>query len=85
MRLDADRTEEISENLEPPTFNNTVLALEQSGALLGQLNEAFYMVVGANNNDVLEKNREGSFRKVLRAPIETPTESKAICADPSRL
>jgi len=44
----------IANNPAPPTFNNTLVALERSGALLERANLAFSAVNGANTNDVLQ-------------------------------
>jgi peptidyl-dipeptidase Dcp len=44
----------IANNPAPPTFNNTLVALERSGALLERGNLAFSAVNGANTNDVLQ-------------------------------
>ncbi len=41
-----------------PTFDNTIAALERSGRLLERAALAFYGVVGANTNDVLQKTQE---------------------------
>ena len=44
----------IANNPAPPTFNNTLVALERSGGLLERANLAFSAVNGANTNDVLQ-------------------------------
>src|SRR4030095_1682224 len=44
----------IANNPAPPTFNNTIVALERSGALLERANLAFNAVNGANTNDTLQ-------------------------------
>ena len=44
----------IANNPAPPTFNNTLVALERSGALLERANLAFSAVNGANTNDTLQ-------------------------------
>ena len=44
----------IANNPAPPSFNNTMVALERSGALLERANLAFSAVNGANTNDVLQ-------------------------------
>ena len=44
----------IANNPAPPTFNNTMVALERSGALLEWANLAFSAVNGANTNDTLQ-------------------------------
>jgi len=44
----------IANNPAPPTFANTVVAMERSGQLLDRANLAFSAVNGANTNDVLQ-------------------------------
>jgi peptidyl-dipeptidase Dcp len=44
----------IANNPAPPTFNNTLVALERSGALLERAGLAFNAVNGANTNDTLQ-------------------------------
>ena len=44
----------IANNPAPPTFNNTLVALERSGLLLERANLAFSAVNGANTNDTLQ-------------------------------
>jgi peptidyl-dipeptidase Dcp len=44
----------IANNPAPANFENTVVAMERSGALLERANLAFQAVNGANTNDVLQ-------------------------------
>src|SRR6266700_4626827 len=44
----------IANNPAPPTFNNTLAALERSGQMLERANLAFSAVNGANTNDTLQ-------------------------------
>lgn len=44
----------IANNPAEPTFNNTLVALERSGALLDRVNAVFGAVNGANTNDTLQ-------------------------------
>src|SRR5947209_402913 len=44
----------IANQKAPPTFGNTVVAMERSGELLNRTQEAFSAVNGANTNDVLQ-------------------------------
>jgi peptidyl-dipeptidase Dcp len=50
--------EAIAENPALPTFENTVVALEKSGQLLGRVFEVFNCVTGANTDDALQKVQE---------------------------
>jgi peptidyl-dipeptidase Dcp len=44
----------IANQKAPPTFGNTVVAMERSGALLDRVNNAFNAVNSANTNDTLQ-------------------------------
>ena len=44
----------IANNPAPPTFGNTVVAMERTGSLLNRAQYAFNAVNGANTNDVLQ-------------------------------
>ncbi|HET7588259.1 MAG TPA: dipeptidyl carboxypeptidase II, partial [Gammaproteobacteria bacterium] len=50
--------EQIANNAEPPTFENTLVALEKSGELLAHATGVFYMVSGANTNPTLQKTQK---------------------------
>jgi len=43
----------IAGQAEPPTFDNTVVALERAGRLLSQVSDVFWMLVSADSNDAL--------------------------------
>lgn len=43
--------EDIASNPEPPTFDNTIVALERSGQLLTRVGGVFFNLVGADTND----------------------------------
>lgn len=45
----------IADNKEKPTFDNTIVALDRTGALLGRVNTLFQHLIGANTNDTLDK------------------------------
>lgn len=44
----------IRDNPEAPTFENTIVALETSGRMLGRVASVFYALTGANTNDTLD-------------------------------
>ncbi len=50
--------DKIVENSEPPTFENTMIALEKSGQLLHRVNEVFSMLSSANTDTILQKLNE---------------------------
>jgi peptidyl-dipeptidase Dcp len=43
----------IAANSAPPTFENTIVAMEKSGQLLRRVQGAFFAVAGANTNPAL--------------------------------
>ena len=45
----------IADNPAPPTFENTIVAIEKSGVLLNRVTHVFNGVTGANMNPVLQK------------------------------
>ncbi|MDB5450282.1 MAG: dipeptidyl carboxypeptidase, partial [Phenylobacterium sp.] len=45
----------IADNPAPPTFQNTIVAMERSGQMLDRANSAFSALTGANTNDTLQK------------------------------
>ncbi|HEU4991939.1 MAG TPA: peptidyl-dipeptidase Dcp [Luteimonas sp.] len=48
----------IAANPEPATFDNTIVALEKTGRMLGRVNMAFNAVTSANTDDALQKAQE---------------------------
>src|SRR5579871_392091 len=55
MRQQIAEIELIATNSAPPTFENTIVAMEKSGRLLDRVQLAFTGVTGANTNDTLDK------------------------------
>ena len=47
----------IADNPAPPTFQNTIVAMEKTGRLLRRVQSAFFTVVSANTNPTLQKVR----------------------------
>jgi peptidyl-dipeptidase Dcp len=47
----------IADNPAPPTFENTIVAMEKSGALLVRARRAFFAITAANTNPTLQKVR----------------------------
>ncbi|MCA1778406.1 MAG: M3 family metallopeptidase [Xanthomonadaceae bacterium] len=41
----------IADNAEPPSFENTIVAMERSGRLLSRVNAVFFNLVGADTNE----------------------------------
>jgi peptidyl-dipeptidase Dcp len=55
MAKQRDEVEAITSNAESPTFDNTLVALEKSGALLTRVASAFFAVAGAHTNPTLQQ------------------------------
>jgi len=58
MKQQLSEIDKIAENAEAPTFENTFVALEKSGALLRRVNGVFGLVIQANFNPELQKVQE---------------------------
>jgi peptidyl-dipeptidase Dcp len=54
MRQHAAEIEAIANNKAAPTFENTIVAMERSGQMLGRVQSAFYALVGSYTNDALQ-------------------------------
>ncbi len=57
MAKQLQEVQAIAANPSPPTFENTMVALEKSGQLLQRVEATFFAVVGANSDPVLLKVR----------------------------
>lgn len=55
MRIQLEEVEAIAANPEPPTFENTVLALEQSGELLTRVQRVFFNMTSAHTNEKIQE------------------------------
>ncbi len=55
MREQLAEIEAIANDPAPPTFENTIVAMEKSGRMLDRVNEAFNAVVQANTNPTLDE------------------------------
>ncbi len=44
----------IAANAEPPTFDNTIIAMEKSGAILERTSRVFFNLAGADTNDTIQ-------------------------------
>jgi peptidyl-dipeptidase Dcp len=55
IRLQKAEIDSIASNSELPTFENTILALEYSGALLTKVSSVFYPMTSANTNPDIQK------------------------------
>ena len=55
MRQQLAEIDAIAKQMQPPTFDNTIVAMERSGALLDRAAKAFFGVLQAETNDALQK------------------------------
>ena len=55
MAQQIEEAEAIADNPAPPTFENTLVALEKSGRLLDRVADVFFGVTGANTDPELQK------------------------------
>ncbi|ANN17877.1 dipeptidyl carboxypeptidase [Amycolatopsis orientalis] len=51
----AAEIDEIAGSAEPPTFENTIVALEKSGRLLSRVSSVFFNLAGSNANDEIQR------------------------------
>lgn len=58
IKLHMAEIERIAGDTAAPTFENTLVALEKSGAMLNRVDLAFNVLTGANTNDDLQKTEE---------------------------
>lgn len=58
MKVQLAEIEKIANNTEAPTFENTILALENSGEILKRAQVVFYNLTGSNTNPALQKLEE---------------------------
>ncbi len=55
MKRELEQIEEIASNPEPPTFKNTILAMEKSGELLRRTRSVFFNLTSAHTNDQIQQ------------------------------
>lgn len=58
MKEHLEEVEQIANNTEEPTFENTFIALEKSGQTLTRVNNVFNVLTSANTNPTLQKVQE---------------------------
>ncbi|MCC8617742.1 M3 family metallopeptidase [Xanthomonas vesicatoria] len=76
IRLARDELHKITENPEPPTFENTVEALEHSGATLGYVSNVFFGISTADTNDARRKIEEDIGPKLAAFGDEIALDAK---------
>ncbi|WP_007023948.1 M3 family metallopeptidase [Saccharomonospora iraqiensis] len=55
MAAHADEVAAVAANPEPPTFDNTIVALERSGELLNRVSQTFFNLVASHTDDDLRR------------------------------
>lgn len=55
MKRELEEMEAIASNPEPPTFENTIVAMEKSGELLGRTASVFYNLTSAHTNEQIQE------------------------------
>jgi peptidyl-dipeptidase Dcp len=58
MRQNLAEIDAIAKQTHPPTFDNTIVAMERSSELLTRARKMFFALIDANNNDTLQKIEE---------------------------
>lgn len=76
MRQHLAEIRAIADNAEPPTFENTIEAMERSGELLTRSANVFFMLTGANTNETLQAAEEALAPRLAE-------HSDAIYLDPA--
>jgi len=64
IRQKLAEVDKIASDTAPPTFENTYVALEKSGVMLGRVLNVFGAMTGANTNDTLQKIDEETSPKL---------------------
>lgn len=54
MAIERAEVQAIVSNAEAPTFENTIVAMEKTGRMLGRISRVFYALTGANTTDRLD-------------------------------
>jgi len=58
MKIHLAEISKIADNPDAPTFENTLVAMEKSGQMLGRAYSIFGLITGANTNSALQKLQE---------------------------
>src|SRR5437867_9012596 len=58
MKRGLAEIEAIANNPDPPTFENTIVAMEKSGDLLTRAAKVFFALAGSNTDDAMQKVEE---------------------------
>ncbi|MCO5261037.1 MAG: M3 family metallopeptidase [Crocinitomicaceae bacterium] len=58
MRMQTEAIDKIISSNDAPSFENTILALEESGYVLSKVNSVFFALAGSNTNETLQNLEE---------------------------
>jgi peptidyl-dipeptidase Dcp len=72
MRRNLAEVARIADNPAPPTFQNTIVALERSGRMLARVSATFDNINGANTDEALQKIDE------IEAPRRTANQDAVL-------
>ncbi len=75
----------IASNPDAPTFENTIEAMERSGATFVRSTKVFYAIAQANTNDTLQKIQEDLAPKLADAPGCDHARSEIVRAREGRV
>ena len=64
MKLQRAEVEKIANNPAAPTFENTIVAMEKTGAMLNRVMQVFGLLAGADTNPTLQKVQEAEAPKL---------------------
>ena len=76
MAIQKAEVDAIINNPATPSFDNTIVALEKSGAMLGRVARVFFQLTGTHTNDRLDAiNKEVSPLSVSYTHLTLPTKA----------
>src|SRR5689334_8897655 len=55
MRIQLAEMEKIADQTDPPTFDNTLVAMEKTGRELNRVSKVLFAIAQSNTNDTLQK------------------------------
>ncbi|MBE7171085.1 MAG: peptidyl-dipeptidase Dcp [Williamsia sp.] len=76
MRIQRQEIDKIAQSAAPPSFENTLVAMEKTGELLTRVNNVFNLLTGANTNPVLQKLQEDMAPKLSAHQDATYLDAK---------
>ena len=64
MRIQLGEMQKIADQTDPPTFDNTLLAMEKTGRMLTRVSKVLFAVSQSNTNDTLQKVQQDEAPKL---------------------